>query len=130
MHMIAFSNRAWLVAALVLSALLLGAAPRSAGAHDHPPSSESSEAAGAGLNAGSVAPGWSQSCPANPGRMCCCAGVFALVGAGKVTPTNAGAWTPAVAPAAGAEKFSASSIAPIAALPRYQARPRAPPLSS
>jgi len=126
MRMIALSNRAWLVAALVLSALLLGAAPRSAGAHDHPPPAESESA----LNADSVAPGWSQSCPANPGRMCCCAGVFALVGAGKVTPANAGAWTPAVAPAARAEKFAASSIAPIAARPLHQARPRAPPLSS
>ena len=126
MRMIALSNRAWLVAALVLSALLLGAAPRSAGAHDHPPSSESRAA----LNAESVALGWTQSCPANPGRMCCCAGVFALVGAGKVTPANAGGWIPTVAPAARAEKFAASSIAPLAARPQHQARPRAPPLSS
>jgi len=126
MRMIALSNRAWLVAALVLSALWLAAVPRSAGAHDHPPAGES----GTALHADAVAHGWSQSCPANPGRMCCCAGVFALAGPGKVTPANSQAWTLAVAPAAGAAKFATSSVPPIAALPLYQARPRAPPLSS
>ncbi len=124
--MIALSNRVWLVAALVLSTLLLAAVPRSAEAHDHPPSSESRAA----LDADAVAPGWSQSCPANPGRMCCCAGVFALAGAGKPTPANSQAWTLAVAPAAGAAKFAASSVPPIAALLLHQARPRAPPLPS
>lgn len=124
--MIALSNRAWLVAALVLCALWLAAVPRSAEAHDHPPPTKS----GAALDADAVAPGWSQSCPANPGGMCCCAGMFALASAGKPMPANSQAWTLAVAPAAGAAKFASSSVPPIAALALHQARPRAPPLSS
>jgi hypothetical protein len=123
MRMIALSNRAWLVAALLLGALWLAAVPRSAEAHDHPPSSESRAA----LDADGVAPGWSQSCPANPGGKCCCAGVFALVGAGKGTPANSQAWTLAVAPAAGAAKVATPSVPPIAAVLLVQAHPRAPP---
>jgi len=126
MRMIALSNRAWLVAALVLSALWLAAMPRSAGAHDHPPSSES----GAALHANAEAPGWSQSCPANPGQMCCCAGVFALAGAGKVTPVSSNAWTLAPEAGASATKFAHSSVRPMAAPWWSQARPRAPPLPS
>ena len=126
MRMIALSNRAWLVAALVLSALLLAAVPRAAEAHDHPPPTKS----GTALEADAVAHGWSHSCPASPGGMCCCAGVFALAGAGKPMPANSQAWSLAVAPAAGAAKFATASVPPIAARPLHQARPRAPPLST
>jgi hypothetical protein len=106
---------------LAASALLL--APQSASAHDHPSPGTSSEA--------SVNPHeWSQSCPTAPGQPCCCAGVFALFSAGKPAAVNASGWTRPVALPAGAAKFATLEIPRVATPSWYQARPRAPPLSS
>jgi hypothetical protein len=120
--------RALVFLLLVLGTSVAALTPQAAHAHDryaHQPATAHDQAV-AGAHAGVL----SQSCPAVPGRMCCCGSVAALAGSGKVSVVNCSSWHLAVALATAGVKFENSSILPPAARPLSQARPRAPPLSS
>ena len=111
----------------LLVAILLALLALPAAAHDHPAPGAGSETHGGEFT---DAHSWSKSCPAAPGQLCCCGGLFAALGSGKPAPVNAPALARALARAAGAAKFSDSSVPYRALDASHQARPRAPPLSS
>ena len=109
----------------LLLAILLAVCALPAAAHDHPSPGASGETLDGEFKG---AHSWSKSCPAAPGQLCCCGGLFAAPGLAKPAPVNAAAWTSALAPAVRAAKFPDSSILPVAPQPSHQSRPRGPPL--
>jgi hypothetical protein len=113
--------------ALVLLLLVLGT---SLAAHAHDQYAHQSSTAHDEALVSAHASVLSQSCPAVPGRMCCCGSLAALAGSGKVSLVNCSSWNLAVALATTAVKFENSSTLPLAARRSFEARPRAPPLPS
>jgi hypothetical protein len=129
--MMRLTERMLLIALLVLTAGIAVLAPETANAHSqyvHQPSHvDASGPAHAGSQAPEVHAGLSQSCPAVPGRWCCCGSLLALSGGGKAAASGSDGWSLALDVGSGGTGFKPrAQLPPSAALPS-RARPRAPP---
>ena len=124
----------WL-ALLLSAAALMVLAPRPASAHSgHDQGSGSvSQPAGDSIAVNGVSPamhGWSQSCPGSPGNACCCDGLTAFPGGGKIALVNAGGWVVFVSMSARAWTGGFPRSEPLTLFPPSNALPRAPPFFS
>src|SRR5688500_9253447 len=129
------TGRMLLIALLVLGAGAAALAPATAGAHgvyDHQPSHLGDD--GGPGHAGNQKPqihaGLSQSCPAVPGRWCCCGSLFALSCGGKTATGGCLGWSLVLQVGVGATGFMPRAEAPRSGPSLSAARPRAPPAYS
>jgi hypothetical protein len=123
---------------LVLLLWLLGTSvaalvPQVAHSHDrhaHQSTPDGQGDAAADIGSGSRASVSLQSCPFTPGQLCSCASLVAVTGGVKASVVGFARFSLARRIGTGATKFAAPRLAPTSAPLLYQARPRAPPLSS